>query len=337
MIDSANKSDKPGKDALLSSAAICSSGAVRPDSSIGQNQIPQGAPNSLANWIDRQTRQGGVDFHLHSTCSDGSETPDRLAEQLLASHVRFFSMTDHDTVSAYRRLHCHGSQILPGVELTVDFEDQEIHCLGYFPSVDAALKIDSFLAEMKRSRARRNEQLLEKLRLQGWEPDLDQPPFQGISLDQISRVHVAQWLCQKRVVFSTQEAFDIWLNEGQPLYVPRERPTLSAALKAIHQAGGVAFLAHPQEYGWLDSLATAPKACRRFLSGKLERAQDLGLDGVEAFHGRATKKEQALIYQVACSLQLPVSAGSDWHGANRPSQKHYDGQVQFVDSLSELG
>lgn len=316
----------------------------KPASSIDQN---------LACRIDQLTREGSVDFHLHSSFSDGSETPQTIVKLMISAGLRAFALTDHDTTkgivqaaalleklsAAAPLLHtaspdrldrekprsdlhtCFRETIFPsslplffpGVELSCEFEGQEVHVLAYFWKKEAAFKLRPYLRTLGRSREKRNRQMIERLRELGFAISMEE--LRSLAENKVGRVHMGLWLMQHGAVQDMSEAFERYLGRDGLAYIPRERKSVGESIQHVHEAGGVAFIAHPHEYGWCEE--------NSLLREKIERLLPCGLDGIEAFHSQASPEARALALAVAEQFSLPVCAGSDWHGSNRPGRDFY--------------
>ncbi len=323
----------------------------KPASAISQN---------LACRIDQLTREGSVDFHLHSSFSDGSETPQTIVKLMIGAGLRAFALTDHDTTkgivqaaalleklsAAAPLLHtaspdrldrekprsdlhtCFRETIFPsslplffpGVELSCEFEGQEVHVLAYFWKKEAAFKLRPYLRTLGRSREKRNRQMIERLRELGFAISMEE--LRSLAENKVGRVHMGLWLMQHGAVQDMSEAFERYLGRDGLAYIPRERQSVAESIQHVHEAGGVAFIAHPHEYGWCEE--------NSLLREKIERLLPCGLDGIEAFHSQASPEARALALAVAEQFSLPVCAGSDWHGSNRPGRDFYKKGTTFL-------
>ena len=302
--------------------------------------------DNLARTIDRLTREGSVDFHLHSSFSDGSETPQTIVKLMIGAGLRAFALTDHDTtkgiVKAATLLEklqqepdrlrslvssatsdastkLSNPDFFPGVELSCEFEGQEVHVLAYFWKKEAAFKLRPYLRTLGRSREKRNRQMIERLRELGFAISVEE--LRSLAENKVGRVHMGQWLIKHGAVQDMSEAFARYLGRDGLAYVQRERKSVAESIQHVQEAGGVAFIAHPHEYGWCDE--------NSLLRQKIERLLPCGLDGIEAFHSQASPEARTLALAVAEQFSLPVSAGSDWHGSNRPGRDFYKKGTTF--------
>ncbi|MGK2966202.1 MAG: PHP domain-containing protein, partial [Tepidiformaceae bacterium] len=187
------------------------------------------------------------DFHLHSTASDGVRSPTWVMERAAANGVRVLSLTDHDTTAgqaearaAAERL---GMRLVPGVELSTDLGTSDVHLLGY--GYDAEAKaFQEFLAWQREGRMGRTARIVEILAENGVPVRLGR--VLEIAGDAtVGRPHVARALVEAGHAASVQEAFDRWLGNGKPADVPRPKLSPEDAIRTVHEAGGVVFIAHP--------------------------------------------------------------------------------------------
>ncbi|NLM19791.1 MAG: PHP domain-containing protein [Clostridiaceae bacterium] len=309
--------------------------------------------NKLGLFLSKITETGGIDLHVHSTASDGSYTPKQVMQLAQINQLKYIALTDHDTIQGCLELigqysvledflpeqysdnrflsnqnldgNClikrhktenHKNQnpiLIPGVELSVVFEDQEIHLLAYY-SGQSIKKIDDFLEKQRVIRGKRNLELIKRIHDLGIpipKNELDPSPEQPVT----GRVKVAKWLVANNYVNSIQQAFDDYLAEGKPAYVPRQGVELEYALQLIEQSNGFPVIAHPHQYGWCEN--------QSLLIEKITKIANLANIGVEAFHSNASLKQQKMIFSLARKLNLPFTAGSDFHGSNKEDHQLY--------------
>ena len=188
-----------------------------------------------------------IDLHLHTRYSDGSLTPAEVVDLAHQAGVTALAITDHDIVDgiphALDAATPLGIEVIPGVELSSRFNEQELHVLGYFFDWQDSTFRDH-LAQQRRSRHVRNPQTIERLNALGLELSEEEVKAEAGS-DSIGRPHVAQVLVGKGYVRDTREAFDRYLKEGAPAYVPRMLSDTRDVIAWIRNAGGVPVLAHP--------------------------------------------------------------------------------------------
>ncbi len=253
-----------------------------------------------------------VDFHLHSSFSDGTFTPEEIAAQAAKIGMRHYIVTDHDNVDARSR----------GIELAVEPGDgmDQFHLLGLgIDPENAALK--SFLRSILDGRKARNVKMLANFARIG----IEIPESEIIAYahgEVLARPHFARYLMDKGVCASVSEAFDKFLMKTSPretrCFEERYQPSASDAINAVHEAGGIAVMAHPRywNFAWKDVGVDYAEVERR-----LPPLIEQGLDGLECLYAANTPEMNVEFSRMADRLKLLKSAGSDFHGANKPHIK----------------
>ena len=251
-----------------------------------------------------------LDLHLHTTHSDGSCTPTEVVNMAHRTAVKALAITDHDITTGIAEATVAGQQyeieVIPGVEISSILNNSELHILGYFldwqdPDLNGRLKT------LRDSRHRRNPKIIE--RLQGLGIDITYDEVRALAgSDSVGRPHIARVLMDKRVVTSAKEAFDRFLAEGKPAYVPRELPSPTEAIHWIKAARGLAVLAHPT---WV-------KVAEQSLVDLVRQLKADGLDGVEVYYSTHAVRQTREYLSLAQQLGLLVTGGSDFHGVTKP-------------------
>jgi hypothetical protein len=265
-----------------------------------------------------------IDLHTHTTASDGRLSAADLVSRAGAAGVTTLAVTDHDTVAscapAEDACRSAGITFVPGIEITAMREDRDVHVLGYFFDYRSPRLLE-LLAEQRRHRVSRARQMMDKLAKHG--VVLNQEAILRPALDDQSRAVGRPWIARALVsagvVLTVGEAFDSWLSRGRPAFVPRVGPSPAAVTSCIHDAGGVASIAHPgllDRDDWLDQFARD------------------GVDALEAFHSKHDERATAHYLALSARLGLAVSGGSDYHaddshgpeqlGAVSLPREHYD-------------
>ena len=251
-----------------------------------------------------------VDLHTHSTASDGSYSPRQVVAMAHERGLKAMALTDHDTVEGVGEAVQTGEQlgieVIPGIEISAEFPEGTMHILGYFIDYQGSA-FNQRLQVLKIARAERNPRIVEKLNQLGlsisWEDIL-----QAAGGGQIGRPHIARALMVKGYVQDQQEAFDHYLRQGGPAYVPKFRLSPAESIALIRQAHGIPVLAHPFTLGLgLEQLKS-----------QLQTLQELGLVGLEVYYPEHSPTRQADYLKLAKELGLLVTGGSDFHGANKP-------------------
>lgn len=253
-----------------------------------------------------------IDLHLHSTNSDGSDTPEQLVRRGRRLGLRAIALTDHDNMGGVPEFleacRACGLTGLAGVEISAAVGDGHgtMHILGYGVDPHHPLVQES-LERVLEGRAWRNEQILAKLNELGLE--LEWAEVQACAgEDVVGRPHFAQALIDRGHLSSVAEAFDRYLAKGRPAYVDRYRLYPEEGIRMIREAGGVAVLAHP--FSWENS---EPR-----LEAGLRTLKEQGLAGIEAVYSEYTPEQTLTLLRMAKRMGLLTTGGSDYHGAPKP-------------------
>lgn len=281
--------------------------------------------------IDEAVRKGGCDLHLHTQASDGADSAARVVQKVMENKLYCFSVTDHDSIEGVQdvvrilyKLKSIGMicpRFIPGVELSVQ-EEREVHILGYFP-FGGYEKMESFILTQRKRRNDRNAQLCRLLTEHGMPITIEELRAEGGAV--VGRLHAANVLTRKGYIGSPKEAFSNWIGYGKPCYASRVKPTAKEAIESILAAGGIPVAAHPYLYEW----TSGTKQVSDTLLKRLSQLKSDGLLGVEAFHGEASFAQKIEIEAAAHTLDLICTAGSDYHGDNKPGLSMYTGTHHF--------
>lgn len=255
-----------------------------------------------------------ADLHSHSVVSDGTLTPEALAQRAAANGVELWSLTDHDEISGQARAAAaaaaHGMRYVSGTEISVTFAGHTVHIVGLgFDPNNTALR-DGLLAT-RGGRGARAQEISDELARVGIRNAYEGALRYVGNPELISRTHFARFLVESGVCRDTHEVFRRYLAEGKPGYVPHRWASLGDALRWIHDAGGVAVIAHPARYG---------------LSANEEWAlfsefRGHGGQAVEVVTGSHSAAEALRYADTAKEFGLAASRGSDFHC---PEESHTD-------------
>jgi predicted metal-dependent phosphoesterase TrpH len=244
-----------------------------------------------------------IDLHTHTTASDGRCTPAELVVRASAAGVTVLSVTDHDTVAgcaaAAAACEAAGIEFVTGIEITAVREEADVHMLGYF--IDpASTSLRAFLADQRQQRVKRVRRMIEKLAGHGIRLSADQvlQPALDDPSRSVGRPWVARALVAAGYVGSSNEAFATWLSRGRPAFVAREGAAPGEVIARIHDAGGLASMAHPglvKRDDWIPELAAE------------------GMDALEVYHTDHTAEDTDRYRAMAGRLHLASSGGSDYH------------------------
>ena len=245
-----------------------------------------------------------LDLHTHSTCSDGTKAPEWVVKQAAQNGAELIALTDHDTLAGVQAAQSagrhYGIDVVGGVEIGVNDPDLgELHVLGYFADGAPFDELERQLTTYRRGRESRARQTVERLRALGLPLEYDSVAriADGAS---VGRPHIARALVEAGHVESVQAAFDRYLHNDGPAYVPRALLSLSDSLEMIHRAGGFSSLAHPTRYG------EPVGATKAFAAA--------GGQGLEIYYRNDSADDIANGEQLAQRLGLTPTVGSDFHG-----------------------
>ena len=249
------------------------------------------------------------DLHCHSNISDGTHAPAWLAQRAHSRGVDLWALTDHDEVSgvaeAAATARTLGLPFLPGVEISVTWEEKTIHIVGLGIDENHAGLLQG-LQQTRAGRVQRGQAMAAQLEARGiqgvWEGALK---YVG-NPELVARPHLARYLVETGVCRSVGEVFLHYLKEGKPGFVPHQWASLPDALQWIHAAGGMAVVAHPARY------AFSPNQERVFF----DEFTALGGQAVEVVTAAHTSAEAAHFGALALQRNLYASCGSDFHDPN---------------------
>lgn len=239
-----------------------------------------------------------VDFHSHTYESDGSLSPQALADFMGERSVEIFSISDHDTLSAYGKFTAPaGSRVVTGIEINTTWAENEVHVLGYGVRLDDAALLE--LVDKNRSaREVRAQRMVDQLRTAGYSITIEDVLAEATDAKAIGRPHVAKALIARGQIPDVDYAFRHLLVHGKPGFVPSLHVTPDRAIGAIKGAGGIAVLAHP---GRLKNRSL------------VEEFVGYGLQGLEVFYPRHDARDVAEFRETAKRYGLVMTAGCDFH------------------------
>lgn len=250
-----------------------------------------------------------IDLHCHTTSSDGSLTPKELISKAKSIGLKAIAITDHDTLGGLsdgiEAANEAGITFIPGVEIEIKYPFKgEFHLLGLgLKTITGAL--NSALKDIQKFRVDRNREIVRLM--QNDNINITYEKIAEIAAgDIIARPHFSKFLIENGYAKNQKSAFSNFLNPGCPYYVEKQSLDLEYAIKLIHADGGKAIIAHPQSLylSWGN------------IENVLKEYKEMGLDGIEAWHGGNSKKDCTKFEKIASNLRLIVTGGSDYHGDN---------------------
>ncbi|MEY2407958.1 MAG: 3,5-nucleoside bisphosphate phosphatase [Verrucomicrobiota bacterium] len=245
-----------------------------------------------------------ADLHLHTNFSDGTYTPEELAGHAARCGFKAVALTDHDTMEGCERMGAacvaRSVEFIPATELTAELGGHELHMLGYFLDPQHA-RLQEELARFQEVRQNRIVEMVVRLNALGI-PLKHEAVFQLANCRSPGRPHVARTLVQGGWCSSLDEAFERFLRKGRPAWVPKFKISATDAIALVHQAGGLAVLAHPG-LNHNDDL--------------IPELVEAGMDGIECFHTKHSTTMTQRYLEMADHLRLLVTGGSDCHGMSK--------------------
>lgn len=251
-----------------------------------------------------------ADLHCHTTCSDGTLQPHEVVQLACDLGLQGLSITDHDTIEAYKHaIPAAAAKQLPlicGVEFSAVHRHMSVHILAYSFRL-ASLVLQEFCQRHHQRRILRNRAILNLLAAHGMPltpEDFPDSLFATLSQHSIGRPHLAWAMVQKGYVSSIQQAFQQYIGEGKPCYAPGQSFSVEETLDVIHQAQGLAIIAHPhliEKVGLLKDLLEMP------------------FNGLEGYYGRFPLQANERWLKIGARKDWIITGGSDFHGEIKPN------------------
>lgn len=263
-----------------------------------------------------------IDLHTHTYYSDGFYSPKELILKAKEKGIDLISITDHDSINsldeALEAGKKHGVEVIPGVEISTDISDREIHILGYF--IDPTNReLEHYLKFFRDERIKRAGRIVKKLNSLGLEITLDDV-IEKASKGAIGRPHIANAMVEKKLVSNFYEAFNKYIGNGCPAYERKVHVSPQSAFKIISDAGGLSFIAHP---------GNTPEYI-------IKELIDAGVDGIEVIHPSHIQNKVKYYRGIVNEYFLLESGGSDFHGGDRNDEENlgkYCTDSSIVDAM----
>lgn len=248
-----------------------------------------------------------ADLHVHTTASDGTETPQEVVARASSMGLAALAIADHDTLEGINPAMEEGRRrnvdVIPAIELGTEYKGQEIHLLGYLIDITDSI-LDKELASFRDNRHNRVDRMVERLNYLGI-PVSRQRVLEIAGSGSVGRPHIARAMVETGRVATVEEAFDRYISEGRPAFVPRLKCSPKQGVAMIRRAGGVAVLAHP-------GLAAADELIDELLPE--------GLAGIEVYHPAHSPDRVRHYLEICRRHGLVYTGGSDYHG--QANKKH---------------
>jgi predicted metal-dependent phosphoesterase TrpH len=249
-----------------------------------------------------------IDLHVHSNASDGTDDPAEVIRRAEAAGLDVLALTDHDTQAGLAEASAalpDGLTLIPGMELSCELDGRSVHLLAYlFDQEDPALRAET--SQIRDDRTYRARAMVDRMRELGADVTWEQvAEIAGDAV--IGRPHLARALAASGAVATPADAFTAdWIGDGGRAFVDRYAPDLARAVGLVKAAGGVPVLAHPRSPGY------------EIPDEVIVRLAGAGLSGIEVFHFDHDQSQRARLAELARSLNLIMTGGSDDHGAYHP-------------------
>ena len=259
-----------------------------------------------------------VDFHVHTTASDGILSPTETVKHAKENNVKFLAITDHDTLSGLDEAIAQGLKenitIIPGIELSTQYNDESVHILGFFKgnSFKNQNLIDK-LNKIKDHRIIRAKNIIQKLKDE-FNIIIDYDTVAKSSNDTIARPHIARAIIDAGYDYTMEDIFDKFIGKGCSAYVPTLKVSTQDGIDLLKKYNALVFLAHP----------------KLIKNSPIDEFLNMGFDGIEAFYSQNTPDETKYYFDLVQKNNLLSSCGSDFHGDLINDKRHGDiGSVKF--------
>ncbi len=250
-----------------------------------------------------------TDLHTHTNYSDGYYSPAELLQKALDKGIGMISITDHDSVSGVNEARKFSSkigiEIIPGLEISTEIGDNEIHILGYFIDPDNK-ELERYLVFFREERYKRAIRIVEKLNILGIALTMDDVMLQAKN-SAIGRPHIAQALLEKKFIGSFFEAFNKYIGNNGPAFEKKVHLSPQSACKIINDAGGLSFIAHPG----------------KMPEHLIKQLIEAGIDGIEVIHPSHSASQTKYYRGITNEYFLLESGGSDYHGGRREDDGNF--------------
>jgi predicted metal-dependent phosphoesterase TrpH len=240
-----------------------------------------------------------IDLHAHTTCSDGSLSPTALVELAAQEGLKALAISDHDTTIGWAEACAAGDrvgvEIVPALELSTVWRGRSLHVLGFYPCSE---QLAVPLEEQRQGRIRRAQAMTEKLAALGYPIEFPETKLTP------GRPHLAEALVKAGHVRTTREAFDRFLGDDGPAFVPYDKFSALDGIRLIRECGGIPVWAHPHLFRG----DTVERTLRDLVTA--------GLQGLEVYHPDQDRSTTKTLLALAQKYNLLLTGGSDYHGPN---------------------
>jgi predicted metal-dependent phosphoesterase TrpH len=269
-----------------------------------------------------------VDFHIHTTASDGIMSPLELVDHAILNEVRFMAITDHDTVSgidsALKYSASKSVKIIPGIEFSIKWKPGRLHIVGL--NIDHNNdRLNQELEILEVFRKQRATKIIQELQKHGISIEYEEVLSEAKG-DSIGKPHIARVLIKNGYAESMEEVFLKFLDKGLLGHVKKQKISMKKAIKLIRGAGGIPIVAHPATLG-IDQKKEFKLFVEEFIS--------LGGMGIEVYAYMHSDEQVQMYLEIANSKKMFISGGSDFHGDKDDIIGYYGKERLIPYSLSE--
>ena len=281
----------------------------------------------------------GIDFHLHTTNSDGENTVEELIELAKEEKLKFIALTDHNKFSITEWVHSDVLDVIPGCEFSCTYEVKawhdttEVHVVGLFPHGVNPDEFSSVFQDISDGKRNYIEAILEDLKTRGMFVSMEEVEAAGKVSGNLGRHEIARVLMDKGYACSMDEAFDRWIGNFSPYYIPATHyihyASLEKAVKQIQKSGGIPILAHPFGYCMEEAEIEQLIADFKEIAGSVA--------GMEVYYERYLPNEEKMEFlkKMQKKYELLPSAASDRHRVDQPFASAGDVKL-FEDMMEKL-
>lgn len=267
-----------------------------------------------------------MDFHVHTTSSDGTLSPKEVVQRASENNVKYLAITDHDTLTglneAIEESFKYDITLIPGIELSTEYNNESIHVLGFFK--DDNFKNEELIKELdiiKNHRVIRAKNIVSKLK-EEFNIEVDFEKILKTANDTIARPHIAREIVNCGYPYTLDEIFKNFIGKGCKAYVPTLKLSTSDGIKLLKKYNALVFLAHP----------------KLIVNSNINKLLCMNFDGLESIYYQNTYEENEYFLRIVRENNLLVSCGSDFHGDLKSDTRHGDiGSMELpYDYLSKL-
>lgn len=263
-----------------------------------------------------------IDLHMHTNHSDGYYSPMELIQKVKEVGLEVISITDHDNLSAIYEASSLGKElgieVIPGLELSSDIGDREVHILGYFIDPDNR-ELERYLKFFREERLKRAIRIINKLKALGFNISIEDVLEQSKN-SAIGRPHIAQAMLEKGLIANYYEAFNKYIGNNCPAYEKKVHISPQSVVKIISDAGGLSFIAHP---------GNMPESL-------IKELIEEGIDGIEVIHPSHNPFQVKFYKGIVHEYFLLESGGSDFHGGKREDEENLGKYFTSVSVLEAM-